>query len=147
MIIAIDIGSKCGYCTKIDNNLIYGCLDTSKYIHGQRYYEFYQLLNTLKSKNINNESIEIVYEHVNRHLGTIAAHVYGGFLAILLLFAYENNYKVYPLSVQQIKKYISDNNRASKQEVIDSVNNKLKINIKNDNIADAIAIYLCHTKG
>ena len=45
----------------------------------------------------------IVYERVRRHEGTQAAHVYGGYLAIVHLFGQENNITVAGTEVKSLK--------------------------------------------
>lgn len=104
---------------------------------GMKYLEFEKWLN----KITNNKNIDAVYyESVNRHIGTYAAHNYGGYMAILIKFCEEKNipYKGVPVTV--IKKHIAGKGNANKKDVVDAVN-KNGFNVSDDNEADAIALY------
>lgn len=81
----------------------------------------------------------IVYEQVMRHIGTKAAHAYGGYLAILQMYCASNNIPCIGVGIKTIKKYISGNGAAKKKDVINAVN-ALGKNVTDDNEADALAL-------
>ena len=66
--------------------------------------------------------IDVVYfEEVRRHMGTDAAHVYGGMLATLTSWCEENNIPYEGVPVGSIKKYLTGRGNASKKEMIEGV--------------------------
>ncbi len=84
--------------------------------------------------------IEAVYfEEVRRHLGTDAAHCYGGFLAHLTAWCEENNIPYQGVPVKTIKRFITGKGNASKSEVIEAVKGKGFIP-QDDNEGDALAL-------
>ncbi|MFP3021586.1 MAG: hypothetical protein ACEY3K_01110, partial [Wolbachia sp.] len=74
-----------------------------------------------------------------RHLGTDAAHCYGGFLAVLSAWCEENNIPYQGVNVKTIKRFIAGNGNASKSEVIEAIREK-GFFPKDDNEADALAL-------
>ena len=105
--------------------------------HGERYRKFIILLGTL---NDNYKISACVYEEVRKHIGTDAAHIYGGFLATLQTWCLNNNVEYRGIPVGTIKKHIAGKGNAGKEEVILAVKKKLNIYPKDDNEADAIAL-------
>ncbi len=81
----------------------------------------------------------VVFEEVRRHLGTTAAHVYGGFLAHLAAWAEANRIPYQGVPVGTIKRHITGKGNAGKQAVIDAVR-KLGFAPIDDNEADALAL-------
>jgi Holliday junction resolvasome RuvABC endonuclease subunit len=84
---------------------------------------------------------------VRRHIGTDAAHLYGGFLATLTAWAEQRGaYQGVPVGT--IKRHATGKGNAGKDEVIASVRAK-GFKPTDDNEADAIAILLwaIETKG
>ncbi len=79
------------------------------------------------------------FEEVRRHLGTDAAHCYGGFLAVLSAWCEENNIPYQGVNVKTIKRFITGKGNASKSEVIESVKEK-GFSPRDDNEADALAL-------
>jgi Holliday junction resolvasome RuvABC endonuclease subunit len=73
------------------------------------------------------------------HNGTHAAHVYGGYLAILQMYCAEKGIECIGVPVGTIKKHITGKGNATKQEVIDAVQ-EMGYSPKDDNEADAIAL-------
>ncbi len=51
---------------------------------------------------------------IRRHLGTDAAHCYGGFLAVLSAWCEENNIPYQGVNVKTIKRFITGKGNASK---------------------------------
>ncbi len=82
---------------------------------------------------------EIVFEAVASHKGSIAAHVYGGFMATVQTFGDNNGVPYEGVHVGTIKKFATGRGNASKQEVIDCMKS-IGFNPKDDNEADALAL-------
>lgn len=79
----------------------------------------------------------VVYEEVRRHLGTDAAHLYGGFLAMLNLASKQNGVRCVGVPVGTLKKFATGKGNATKDEMISACMVKLARNPKDDNAADA----------
>lgn len=83
----------------------------------------------------------VVYEEVRAHRGTIAAHVYGGFVAHLTAWAEFRDLPYQGVPVATIKKFIAGKGNADKAQVIAAVRAR-GYAPADDNEADAIAILL-----
>lgn len=84
--------------------------------------------------------IEAVYfEEVRRHLGTDAAHCYGGFFAVLTAWCEEHHIPYQGVPVKTIKRFITGKGNASKSEVIEAIREK-GFSPRDDNEADALAL-------
>jgi hypothetical protein len=81
----------------------------------------------------------VVFEEVRRHLGTSAAHAFGGFLAHLTAWAEANKIPYQGVPVGTIKRHATGRGNADKQTVIDAVR-KLGFAPADDNEADALAL-------
>ena len=136
-ILCLDLGTKTGYML---SNGKHGFQDFATKRHeggGMRYLRFRRWLENLhKAEQFN----EVYYEEVRRHIGTSAAHIYGGLQAAITTFCEERNIPYSSVPVQTIKKKVTGKGNASKKEVIDAFVN-LGYAVTDDNEADAIAIY------
>lgn len=81
----------------------------------------------------------VYFEEVRRHIGTDAAHLYGGFLAVLSSWCEVHKVPYQGVPVGTIKHHITGRGNASKQDVIKAVK-ALGYHPKDDNEADAIAL-------
>ena len=81
----------------------------------------------------------VVFEEVRRHLGTSAAHTFGGYLAHLTAWAEANRIPYQGVPVGTIKRHIAGKGNADKQAVIAAVR-RLGYSPADDNEADALAI-------
>lgn len=83
----------------------------------------------------------IYFEEVRRHIGTDAAHIYGGLLATLTSWCEQRSIAYQGVPVGTIKKFIAGKGNADKHAVISAV--RLRgYSPADDNEADAIAILL-----
>ncbi len=86
---------------------------------------------------------QVYYESVNRHLGTKAAHVYGGCLALLEYECCVRNIECVGVPVTVIKKFATGKGNADKQAMIAAAQSRWPgIPIIDDNHADALWIAL-----
>jgi hypothetical protein len=83
--------------------------------------------------------LEVVYEDVRRHAGTIAAHVYGGLLATLKMWCIEKGVTCTGVGVGQIKKFWTGKGNATKEQMIDEARAR-GFDPIDDNEADALAL-------
>src|SRR5512132_575484 len=81
----------------------------------------------------------VVFEEVRRHLGTGAAHVFGGYPAHLTAWAEANRIPYQGVPVGTIKRYVTGKGNADKAAVIEAVC-RLGFNPSDDNEADALAL-------
>lgn len=103
-----------------------------------RFYNFEQTLDAMHQEfNI----YEVWFESVIGHKGVHAAHMYGGFEAILSSWCYKNMIPCAGVHLATIKKHITGRGNARKEEVISCVR-KRGYDVKDDNVADALSLLL-----
>lgn len=135
-VLTLDLGKQTGWSILTDGVIESG----SKSFHGSRFggggmcfLNFRNWLNSLKDISV------VYFEEVRRHLGTDAAHIYGGFLAHLSAWCEENNIPYQGVNVKTIKHFITGKGNASKSEVIEAVKEKGFLP-RDDNESDALAL-------
>lgn len=142
-VLSLDLGTSTGWAIqKPDNSIVSGTealVPENTVDRDVRYWAFQQWLYRIITQIPDIQCV--YYEIVRRHLGTYAAHVYGGYRGILLAWAYDNNIPCFFLPPSTIKKYITGKGNASKQEVIQAVQCR-GFSPKDDNEADALALLL-----
>lgn len=138
-IIAIDIGTKCGWCVRAGNTILHGTFDLSAGRHsspGMRFIHFRARLNELLDAN---PGAVVFYEEVRRHMGVDAAHVYGGLLAVLQALCTERKVEFQGVTVQAIKRKATGKGNAKKDAMIAAAKAKWPgLAIEDDNQADAL---------
>ena len=139
-ILALDLGSKTGWALSLKNNIFSG---TESFHNdrfsggGMRFLKFQRWLDSLNT--LQPGLREIYFEEVRRHLGTDAAHVYGGLLAILTSWCEEKQIPYQGVPVTALKKFITGKGNASKEEIITEIR-KRGHHPHDDNEADALAL-------
>jgi crossover junction endodeoxyribonuclease RuvC len=136
--LSLDLGTTFGYAVFSPTDLICHGFEklTSK---PGRYNRFESFICNL----INKHAIsEIYYEKVRNHIGVDAAHVYGGFEAVLQKICFSYNLECVGINVKSIKKVATGNGNASKQQVIDAINTTFNLNVTDNNEADALSIVI-----
>jgi Holliday junction resolvasome RuvABC endonuclease subunit len=136
-ILALDLGNKFGWAIKQNSTIDSGWekLSNNAKNHGKKFYLFSCWLREQDNLDIN----KVYYEDVKRHAGVYAAHAYGGYLAILQVWAYKLEIECVGVGVGQIKKFWTGKGNASKEMMISEAN-KRGFDTDNDNCADAIAL-------
>ena len=110
---------------------------------GMRYLRFRNWLNQLPQGG---DVIQAVFfEEVRRHVGTDAAHVFGGLLATLTAWCEQRGIAYQGVPVGTIKRHITGKGNADKAAVIAAVRAR-GFNPTDDNEADALAILLWATE-
>ena len=136
-ILCLDLGTQMGWALKnADGGMASGSvnlLPDRSMRPGVRFLNMMNWLNSLSKVH------EVYFERVCGHKGTHAAHVYGGFMAVLMTWCEQRKAKYKGVLVPHIKRNITDNSKATKAEVIEAVK-KLGYEPTDDNEADAIAI-------
>lgn len=83
----------------------------------------------------------VYFEEVRRHIGTDAAHVFGGLLAMLTAWCEDHGIPYQGVAVATIKRFATGRGNADKQAMIAAVRQR-GFEPVDDNEADAIAILL-----
>lgn len=140
-ILAIDIGTTTGWArSSRDGSISSG---SAKFAPrrteaaGHRWLKFRGFL--AEQRLAAGEIHAIYYEDVKQHAGTLAAHVYGGFLAMLEMWCAANNVPLRPVGVGVVKKHWTGKGNATKQTMIVVAVAKGFAPV-DDNHADALAI-------
>ncbi len=140
-ILALDLGTSTGWAWCDGNTLspmmsgVWRLKASKSVTHESR---FISILAELDMLNEHKRITTIYYEQVRRHLGTDAAHIYGGFVATLTIWCG----KTCPLigvPVGTIKKFWTGQGNATKAMMMDEARNR-GFNPQDDNEADAIAL-------
>jgi crossover junction endodeoxyribonuclease RuvC len=82
-IIGFDPGTKCGYAVKIGETITSGVFNLSPRRHEGGGMRFLRLRREISTMFNACPPDAVAYEEVRRHLGTDAAHIYGGIVAII----------------------------------------------------------------
>lgn len=138
-ILGIDLGTRTGWAIKANDNIASGYADfkvTRGEGGGMRFVKFRNWLNSLDEPTL------VIYEMVMRHIGTDAAHVYGGLLALLTAWCEENNIPYHGIGVSQVKKMWTGKGNAKKEAMIEEAQRR-GFDVTENNQADAIAILIC----
>ena len=140
--LATDMGRHSGLCYSTNKGIKYELLNIANIRNlGRRLHRLYTSLESIcTTYNIEH----IVYEQpvvFRFHGGTR-----GGFLyeSQLLKLAYILKISVESTSISTIKKHITGSGKASKESMIYNINEHFNLNISDDNIADAIALFDYH---
>ena len=104
---------------------------------GMRYLRFKHWLSEIQQQS--NGINQVFFEEVRRHLGTDAAHIYGGFMAMLTAWCEHQKLPYEGVPVGTINRFITGKGNANKRAVIDAVRN-LGHQPNDDNEADALAL-------
>jgi Holliday junction resolvasome RuvABC endonuclease subunit len=145
-ILALDLGTTTGWASLIGGIVHSGTvsLRPSRYDGGgMRYLRFRGWLDSIAEDS--GIPAAIHFEEVRRHVGTDAAHVYGGLLAILTAWAEQREIPYQGVPVGTIKRHITGKGNADKAAVIAAVRAR-GFNPADDNEADALAILLWATE-
>lgn len=148
-ILALDLGQNCGWAMHSDGKIKSGVwkLQPTKFESaGIRFLKFRRHLET---EIVIGGVTKIFYEAVRRHIGTDAAHAYGGYMSQVqaVCIEYEVEYEGVP--VQTIKKHATGSGNADKAKMIEAAIVKFKhIDVIDDNHADALHLldYVKHQK-
>lgn len=145
-ILALDIGTQLGWALGLRDGKTHGGSESfAARKHegaGQRWLKFVAFLSQRQSQA--GELQAIYYELVMAHgtkdrPNTVAAHVYGGFLAHLEAWADRNRVRLMPVSVGTIKKSATGKGNAKKPEVIAAMRARGH-KVVDDNHGDALAL-------
>jgi len=142
-VLALDLGTSTGWALQTGGDFVSSGTVSFKNTRfdggGMRYLRLRRWLEQLDSDTGPIDAIH--FEEVRRHVGTDAAHVYGGLLAVLTAWCEEHLVAYQGVPVGTIKRFITGKGNADKAAVIAAVQAK-GFAPADDNEADAIAILL-----
>jgi len=141
-IVALDLGTKCGWALAIGSQTLSG---TAEFRSGRfegggmRYLRFRGFLAELAQRT---DGLAVVFfEEVRAHVGTDAAHVYGGLLATPTAWCEVEKVPYRGVPVGTIKRHVTGKGNADKAAVMAAVRAR-GFAPADDNEADAIACLL-----
>lgn len=149
-ILSLDLGTRTGYAVSSVGPPHFGTLDLRPRRFeggGMRYLRFrHQLAELLPGVDL------VVYEEVRRHLGTDAAHVYGGLVAVLTEECERREIPYEAVPVGTIKRHATGKGNADKAAMVEAACRRWPgEQITSDDEADALwlldlAHYLHNTR-
>ncbi len=142
-ILALDLGSTTGWAVRTARcPILHGTAEfrPSRFEGGgMRYLRFGKWLD--QTLDITGGVDAVYFEEVRRHIGTDAAHVFGGLLATLTAWCEQHGLPYQGVPVGTWKRHACGKGNASKDEVIAAMRER-GFEPADDNEADAIAILL-----
>lgn len=139
-ILAIDPGTNCGWAVRYDDSRMDGGtwrLQPGRFEGGgMRFLRLRRYLNEM----IDQVKPElVVFEEVRRHIGTTAAHVYGGLIAVIQEECECRQIPYQAIPVGTVKKVATGKGNAGKPEMIAAANEQwsLALGDAEENEADA----------
>lgn len=139
--VAFDLSTvDSGWAIYEDNNLLlYGDFKPSK--KENVYDRVWDQVCQIKKLILNNQIGQVVFEDSFSSMRNKQVVVKLNRLAGMVMYiCYENNIPFFTIPPKSAKKLFSGNGNASKELMIECVNKKFSLELKNDNICDAIAI-------
>jgi len=146
-ILALDLGTTTGWALRSTDGLITSgtvSLRPSRFDGGgMRYLRFSNWLAEID--RLSGPMAAIWFEEVRRHVGTDAAHVYGGLMATLTAWAELRGVPYQGVPVGTIKRHVTGKGNANKDGMIAAARAR-GFSPADDNEADAIALLLWATE-
>jgi len=139
-LLALDFGTSMGYAMVSNGNILSGVLDLKSRRYeggGMRYLKFQRWLDELHAAA---PLEEVVFEEVRRHIGTDAAHVYGGLLGVMSSWCEKHKVPYEGIPVATIKKFVTGRGNADKEEMMQAVKKRWKITPATSDEADAYGL-------
>ena len=139
-ILTLDLGTVTGWALRRNGVTTSGAQSFKPQRYeggGMRYLRFARWLDEIL---VSVGSIDALYfEEVRRHVGTDAAHVYGGLLAHLTAWCESQGIPYQGVPVGTIKKHVTGKGNASKEQMLEAMRAKGYVPA-DDNEADALAL-------
>jgi len=142
MILCIDLGTQTGWATNQATGTI--SFKNGRYEGGgMRFLRFEKWLNEMLAIA---KPTAVYFEEVRRHIGTDAAHVYGGLMAILTAWCEKNSIPYLGVPVATIKQQATGKGNAKKEAMMAAYLIKWGIAPQDDNECDARWLFDWATK-
>ena len=147
-ILALDLGTTAGWAVRAADGLITSGAVSFKPGRfdggGMRYLRFANWLS--ETEKLAGPFGVIHFEEVRRHAATDAAHVYGGLMATLTLWAETREIPYQGVPVGTIKRHATGKGNAPKQAIVEAMERRGHAP-EGDNEADALALLYCVLEG
>lgn len=149
VILGLDLGTKTGWAMNHKKlGLISGVWNFSSKKFDGAGMRFMRFRGMLEETIADNNVEAVFYEAVRRHIGTDAAHIYGGFMATLQALCEEMRIPYAGIPVGKIKKHACGKGNGSKEMMVSAAMAKWPhIKIIDDNHADALWVRQCGEDG
>ena len=137
MLLALDLGTKCGWATNSNAGIAHGMQEFKNDRFsggGMRFLKFEKWLMELP------QPTQVVFEEVRRHAATDAAHVYGGLMAVVTKWCEANKIPYQGVPVGTIKKFWTGKGNGKKDVMIAEAKKRGYKDVDDDNEADALAL-------
>jgi Holliday junction resolvasome RuvABC endonuclease subunit len=139
-VLALDLGTHCGWGLAMrDGAVLYGTESfAAKGDHGAKWANYRAWL----SKLLRERQVNVLYfEDVKNHAGVLAAHAYGGFLAMAQMVCHQHRVRMEPVGVKTAKKAWTGNGNADKAAMIAEAKRRgFRVANDEDDTADALAL-------
>ena len=141
VVVAMDLGMRTGWAIRqVDGAIASGMSEFRPGRFQGGGMAFLRFKSWLEELHRTSGPIDAVFfEEVRRHLGTTAAHIYGGFLAHLTAWCVQRGVAYEGVPVGTIKRHVTGKGNAGKDAVIAAVK-AMGFEPNDDNEADALAI-------
>jgi Holliday junction resolvasome RuvABC endonuclease subunit len=142
-VLALDLGTRTGWAHAGADQIVTSGVTEFRNDRwqggGMRFLRFRAWLDEMR--RLTGGFDQLVYEQVRRHAGADAAHVFGGWLAILSVWCEQNGIAYQGVPVGTIKRHATGKGNAPKDAMIAAARAR-GFNPTDDNEADALAILL-----
>ena len=118
-VLALDPGTLCGFAVSDNGRIISGMWDLSPQREESPGFRYVKLERHLRLLLEEGRPDVVVYELVERHQGTSAAHVYGAIVGIFQKFCAENNIPYKAVPNKTWKKVVVGNGNAKKEAIFE----------------------------
>jgi Holliday junction resolvasome RuvABC endonuclease subunit len=146
-VLALDLGTTTGWASQWGVKITSGSVSFKPSRFDSAAMRFVKMREFLDRHMVMYPYDTVYFEEVRRHIGTDAAHAYGGYLATLQTWCTDNSVEYRGVPVATIKKFWCGKGNASKQEMIAECERR-GFQVKDDNQSDAIALlHLAMEKG
>lgn len=140
--IGIDPGSKCGWAV-LDEEGRRVASGTWK-LQGGRFdgagMRFVRLDSHVRELLSSGGEVVLGFEEVRRHMGTDAAHIYGGVVATVMRVCEELGVPYAGVPVGTVKRHGTGKGNAGKLEMVEAAEARWEVKVADDNEADALWI-------
>ena len=138
-ILALDFGQDCGHAAQVDGKIISGVWSLKPSKFDSAGVKFLKFKRHIEAEIEFYEIKKVFYEAVRRHLGTDSAHCFGSYMGVCVTLCLEKGIEYEGVPVQTIKKHATGSGNADKKQMVMAAITKYpKINILNDDHADAL---------
>lgn len=147
-VLALDLGTTTGFALRADacGSVVSGSWKFAPKRHEDAGMRFVRFRTTLDDMHKASGIKTIYFEEVRRHAGTTAAHIYGGFMAVLKAWCVDHSVSYQSVPVGEIKKFWTGKGNASKEMMIAEAQRRGH-EPEDDNEADALAILALKIEG